>query len=70
MPKQVNVILPKDGAILAVPEDTPIEALKQLSEQLHAIWPDRKFMMIAGDVKSLSEEDMNRHGWYKRAHNE
>ena len=70
MKNNVNVIIPKDGAILSVPDDTPIEALKELSEQLHAIWPDRRFLMVAGDIKNVSEDEMNTAGWYKRASNE
>jgi|AntDeeMinimDraft_5_1070356.scaffolds.fasta_scaffold59919_2 hypothetical protein len=70
MKNNVNLIIPKDGAILSVPDDTPTEALKELSEQLHAIWPDRRFLMVAGDIKNVSEADMNAAGWYKRASNE
>jgi hypothetical protein len=53
-----------------VPDDTPTEALKELSEQLHAIWPDRRFLMVAGDIKTVSEAEMNAAGWYKRESNE
>ncbi len=70
MKNNVNVIIPKDGAILSVPDDTPTEALKELSEQLHAIWPDRRFLMVAGDIKTVSEAEMNAAGWYKRESNE
>ncbi len=70
MKGNVNVIIPKDGAILSVPDDTPTEALKELSGQLHAIWPDRRFLMVAGDIKNVSEGEMNAAGWYKRASNE
>lgn len=70
MKNNVNVIIPKDGAILSVPDDTPTEALKELSEQLHAIWPDRRFLMVAGDIKTVSEAEMNAAGWHKRASNE
>lgn len=70
MKNNVNLIIPKDGAILSVPDDTPTEALKELSEQLHAIWPDRRFLMVAGDIKTVSEAEMNAAGWYKRESNE
>ncbi|MCJ8317000.1 hypothetical protein [Idiomarina sp.] len=70
MKNNLNVIIPKDGAILSVPDDTPTEALKKLSDQLHAIWPDRRFLMVAGEIKNVSEADMNAAGWYKRASNE
>ncbi|MEA3379769.1 MAG: hypothetical protein U9Q87_02710 [Pseudomonadota bacterium] len=70
MKGNVNVIIPKDGAILSVPDDTPTEALKELSGQLHAIWPDRRFLMVAGDIKNVSEGEMNAAGWYKRASDE
>mgnify|MGYP001374978856 CR=1 FL=1 len=70
MKNNVNLIIPKDGAILSVPDDTPTEALKELSEQLHAIWPDRRFLMVAGDIKTVSEDEMNAAGWYKRESNE
>lgn len=70
MKGNVNVIIPKDGAILSVPDDTPTEALKELSGQLHAIWPDRRFLMVAGDIKNVSEGEMNAAGWYKRVSNE
>jgi len=70
MKNNLNVIIPKDGAILSVPDDTPTEALKELSDQLHAIWPDRRFLMVAGDIKNVPEADMNAAGWYKRASNE
>ncbi|WP_417441912.1 hypothetical protein [Idiomarina sp.] len=66
MNNNVNVILPKDGAILSVPGDTSNEALQKLAEQLNSIWPDRKFLMVAGDVKSVSEAEMNQAGWFKR----
>ncbi len=55
MKGNVNVIIPKDGAILSVPDDTPTEALKELSGQLHAIWPDRRFLMVAGDIAPEKE---------------
>ena len=70
MKNNVNLIIPKDGAILSVPDDTPTEALKELSEQLHAIWPDRRFLMVAGDIKTVSEAEMNAAGWHKRESNE
>lgn len=70
MKNNVNLIIPKDGAILSVPDDTPTEALKELSEQLHSIWPDRRFLMVAGDIKTVSEAEMKAAGWYKRAGNE
>ena len=70
MKNNVNVIIPKDGAILSVPDNTPLESLKELSLQLHNLWPDRKFIMVAGDIKNVSEADMNAAGWYKRASNE
>jgi len=70
MKGNVNVIIPKDGAILSVPDDTPTGALKELSGQLHAIWPDRRFLMVAGDIKNVSEGEMNAAGWYKRASDE
>jgi len=70
MKNNVNVIIPKDGAILSVPDDTPLDSLKELSLQLHNLWPERKFLMVAGDIKNVSEDEMNAAGWYKRASNE
>ncbi|WP_372941410.1 hypothetical protein [Shewanella sp.] len=70
MKNNVNVIIPKDGAILSIPADTSYEAVEELSAQFHAIWPNRKFLIVVGDIKIVSEADMNAAGWYKRVSNE
>lgn len=67
---RVSMIVPHDGCILQVPADVGPEEAQQLSAELHRIWPNRNFLLVAGNIRQLSEEEMNKQGWYRQPHAE
>lgn len=63
---ELKVMIPVDGAIIQVPAGTDYNAINQLLEATKSNFPDRKFIIICGDVNLLDEEKMNKLGWFKK----
>jgi len=61
-----KVIIPADGAFIQLPAGTDYSELKKLWEATKSNFPDRKFIIISGDVNLLDEEKMNKLGWFRK----
>lgn len=61
--KKLNI---RDGDLLIFPENTTLEDMKQVVEVIRYLNPTAKAALVAGDIKKISETDMNNAGWYRK----
>ncbi|SMC24207.1 hypothetical protein SAMN02745857_01773 [Andreprevotia lacus DSM 23236] len=57
----------QDGDVLQLGEGAfPPAELPRFIDQLRHVVGERRVMVIMGDVRQLSEADMNAAGWYRK----
>ncbi len=64
--EQATMLIPNEGCILQVPSELTEHDCAGLVEQIRKLWPNRKVLIVAGDVSKLSEVEMAEHGWYRK----
>ncbi|MBS7660564.1 hypothetical protein I0D00_01180 [Pseudomonas lalucatii] len=62
---QVRKLSPRDGDVFALPAGTSQQAAAQFAEALHLAAPGVKCLVVIGELKRLSREQMNAAGWYR-----
>lgn len=54
-----------DGDVLQMPLGTTLEQMTKLNHQLTALHPDKRFVLVAGDVELVPESLMAAAGWVR-----
>ncbi|ERI52172.1 hypothetical protein N878_01195 [Pseudomonas sp. EGD-AK9] len=64
--EQLRKLELRDGDVLTLPADTGRECGAQFAEALQDLHPDKRVLIVLGDVQSLDEAAMNAAGWYRK----
>lgn len=63
--EQVRKLSPQEGDVLVLPDNTTREDARAFAAALNKAKPGMKLVVIVGDLRLLTPNDMNAAGWYR-----
>lgn len=55
----------EDGTVFKVRNGMP-ETIRDLAQRLRELHPQKRFLIVDGDIETLDESQMNEAGWYRK----
>lgn len=62
---QLERIEVKDGDILRLPAGTDLDLAAQIGKELRQLHPDKRFIVLCGDLDQISDENLKAAGWVR-----